>query len=125
MNPRILLFAFLLIGPQVAQADYVDVITNKLTGDCTMEKYLATVDDFRGVMTAQGYSYTVEVLVPVTGSDLSSVFWVGRTKDLATFGAEYSKWLTALGKSGSPESKANASLNECATNVSRSGALTQ
>lgn len=126
MNPRNLLFAFLLIvGPQAAQADYVDVITNKLSADCTMEKYLANVEEFRGVMTSQGYTYTVEILAPVTSADLSNVFWVGRTKDLATFGAEYTKWLTALEQAGSPEAKVNAKLNKCSTNVSRSGALTQ
>ena len=126
MNPRILLFALLLIvGPQTAQADYVDVITNKMSADCTMEQYLASVEEFRGVMTSQGYTYTVEILAPVTGADLSSVFWVGRTKDFATFGAEYTKWLAALGQEGSPEAKVNAKLNECSMNVSRSGALTQ
>ena len=126
MNPRIPLLALLLIlGPQSVQADYVDVITNKMTGDCSMEKYLAAVEEFRGVMTSEGYSYTVEILAPVSGPDLNSVFWVGRTQDFATFGAEYTKWLTALGKSGSPESKVNAKLNKCAMNVSRSGAMTQ
>jgi hypothetical protein len=126
MNPRILFGALLLIvGPQVAKADYVDVITNKLTTSCTMEQYLSTVQEFRGVMTSQGYTYTVEILAPVTSPDLNNVFWVGRTKDLATFGVEYTKWLNALGKAGSPEAKVNAKLNKCATNVSRSGALTQ
>ena len=126
MNPRILLGAVLLLaGPQVASADYVDVITNKLSSDCTMVKYMATVEEFRGVMTAQGYTYTVEILVPVESSDLSNVFWVGRTADFATFGAEYTKWLAALGKSGSPEAKVNANMNKCATSQSRSGSLTQ
>jgi len=126
MNPRIALFALLVIlGPRAAQADYVDVITNKMTGDCTMEQYLATVDEFRGVMTSEGYAYTVEILAPVTGPDLSNVFWVGRVKDLATFGAEYTKWLKALEQAKSPESRVNAKLNKCATNVSRSGAITQ
>ena len=126
MNPRILLSAVLLMAaPQAASADYVDVITNKMNPDCTMEKYLAAVEEFRGVMTAQGYTYTVEILVPIEGSDLSSVFWVGRTADFATFGAEYTKWLAALDDSRSPEAKVNAKLNKCATNVSRSGSLTQ
>ena len=62
---------------------------------------------------------------PVTGDDLSVIFWVGRTKDLATFGAEYTKWLAALDKPGSPEAKVNEKLNQCSTNQSRSGLLTQ
>lgn len=126
MNRRILLIALLsIVGPQTAQAEYVDVITNKMSDDCTMEQYLASVEEFRGVMTSQGYTYTVEILAPVTSPDLTNVFWVGRTKDLATFGAEYTKWLTALENAGSPEAKVNAKLNKCSTNVSRSGALTQ
>ena len=111
--------------PQSAQADYVDVITNKMTGECTLEKYLAAVEEFRGVMTSEGYAYTVEIMVPVAGPDLSDVYWVGRTKDFATFGAEYTKWLAALENAKSPESKVNQKLNKCSTNVSRSGALTQ
>jgi hypothetical protein len=126
MTSRLLLSAaILLAGSQAANADYVDVITNEMNPDCTMEQYLETVEEFRGVMTAQGYTYTVEILVPVEGENLSSVYWVGRTADFATFGAEYTKWLAGIAKSGSPEAKMNAKLNKCATNLSRSGSLTQ
>jgi hypothetical protein len=126
MKPRALILALSLfvVAPSV-QADYIDVITNKMTGDCTMEKYLATVEEFRGVMSSEGYTYSVEIMTPMTGPDLSQIFWVGRTKDFATFGSNYTKWLTALEKSNSPESKVNAKLNKCSTNLSRSGALTQ
>ena len=126
MNSRIPLLALLLLAaPLGANADYVDVITDKLSPDCTMEKYLINVEEFRGVMKAEGYTYRVEIMAPVTGDDLNVVFWVGRTKDLATFGAEYTKWLAALDKPGSPEAKMNEKLNQCSTNLSRSGLLTQ
>jgi len=115
----------LLAAPQAANADYIDVITNEISSDCTLENYLADVEAFRGVMTAQGYTYTVEIMAPVTGEELDVIFWVGRTKDFATFGAEYTKWLAALDKPGSPEAKVNEKLNKCATNLSRSGLLTQ
>ena len=125
MKARIPLFAlFLMLGPVSAQADYIDVITNQLTGSCTLEKYLEVVEEFRGVMTSEGYSYTVEIMTPVSGPDLSHVYWVGRTKDFATFGTEFTKWLAALEKSGSPESKVNAKLNKCAANLTRTGAMT-
>ena len=121
-----LISAFLwVLASQAAHADYVDVITNKMTGECTMEKYLAAVEEFRGVMSSEGYTYTVEIMVPVSGPNLSDVYWVGRTQDFATFGAEYTKWLAALGNAKSPESKVNAKLNECASNLNRSGAMTQ
>jgi hypothetical protein len=126
MRFRIPLVALLLlVVPQVSKADYIDVITDKLNPDCTMEKYLANIAEFRSVMTAQGYTYTVEIMAPVTGDDLGVVFWVGRTKDFATFAAEYSKWLAALETAGSPEAKLNEKLTRCSTNLSRSGLLTQ
>lgn len=126
MDFRIPLVALLLLAaPHAANADYIDVITNDLNPDCTMDQYLANVEAFRGVMTAQGYTYTVEIMAPITGEALDVIFWVGRTKDFATFGAEYTKWLAALEKPGSPESKVNEKLNQCSTNVSRSGLLTQ
>lgn len=126
MHSRIALTAlFLIFGAQAAQADYVDVIVNEMSPDCSMDTYLANIEEFRGVMSAQGYTYTVETLVPVMGDDLSLVYWVGRTKDFATFGAEYTKWLAALDNAGSPEAKVNAKMNKCSTNVSRSGSMTQ
>jgi hypothetical protein len=126
MRFRTLLLALpLALLAQAAQADYVDVIVNKMNPDCTMETYLGTVEEFRGVMTSQGYTYALEILAPVMGPDLGVVYWVGRTKDFATFGAEYTKWLAALENAGSPEAKVNARLNQCTTNVSRSGSLTQ
>ena len=119
-----LLALSLLIAPTMASADYLDVITNSLNDGCSMEQYGKIVDEFRGVMTLQGYSYTVEIVVPFIGDQLDGVFWVGRTKDFATFGAESDRWAKALLNSKSPESKINKKLNGCATNVSRSGSRT-
>ncbi len=119
-----LLALSLLIAPTVASADYLDVITNSLNDGCSMEEYGKVVEEFRGVMTSQGYSYTVEIVVPFIGDQLDGVFWVGRTKDFATFGSESDRWEKALMNSKSPESKINKKLNDCATNVSRSGSRT-
>ena len=126
MSIRTILVAFaVFVAPQVAAADYVDAITNKLNDGCTMEKYMKTVEEFHGVMKSQGYTYRAEIMVPVTSQQLDVVYWVGRTTDMATFGAEYSKWLKALENPSSPESKVNAKLTACSTNVNRSGLLTQ
>ncbi len=114
----------LLVAPAMASADYLDVITNSLNDGCSMEKYGKVVEEFRGVMTSQGYSYTVEIVIPYIGNQLDQIFWVGRTKDLATFGSESDRWEKALMKSESPESKINKKLNDCTTNVSRSGSRT-
>ena len=109
--------------PIAATAQYLDVIGNGLNDGCSLEKYLGVVEDFRGVMKSQGYSYTVEIAQPHTGDNLNTIWWIGRVKDLATFGEEYSRWEKALTDSGSPESKVNAKLNDCASNISRNGML--
>ncbi len=75
-------------------------------------------------MTSQGYSYTVEIAIPFIGNQLDRIFWVGRTKDLATFALETAQWNEALKNSRSPESKINKKLNGCTTNLSRSGSQT-
>jgi hypothetical protein len=121
---RATLLAFALAAaPLAASAQYIDAIGNRLNDGCDLDKYLAVVEEFRGVMTSQGYSYTVEIAQPLTGDDLTMIWWVGRTKDLATYGTEYSKWEAALQNPSSPEAKVSAKLTACSTNVSRSGSL--
>jgi hypothetical protein len=112
----------ILTAPLAANAQYIDAISNKLIGTCTLDQYLGVIEEFRGVMKSEGYSYTVEIMQPLTG-DLGVIWWVGRTKDLATYGTEYTRWETALGTAGSPEAKVSAKLNACAENVSRQGSL--
>jgi hypothetical protein len=119
-----LLTLSLVIAPTMASADYLDVITNRLNDGCSIEKYAKVVDEFRGVMKSEGYSYTVELVVPFIGDQLDAIFFVGRTKDLTTFGAENDRWTKALTNSKSPEAKINEKMNECATNVSRTGSTT-
>ncbi len=119
-----LLALALLIAPTMASADYLDVITNSLNDGCSMEEYGKVVEEFRGVMTSEGYSYTVEIVLPFIGDQLDAIFWVGRTKDFATFASETARWEKALTNSMSPESKINMKLNDCATNVSRTGSRT-
>jgi hypothetical protein len=112
----------ILTAPLAASAQYIDAISNKLIGTCTLDQYLGVIEEFRGVMKSEGYTYTVEIMQPLTG-DLGVVWWVGRTKDLATYGTEYTRWETALGTAGSPEAKVNAKLDACAENVTRQGSL--
>ena len=119
-----LVFAMLLT-PLVAKADYLDVITNRLTAGCSLDKYLGVVEEFRGVMKSQGYKYTVEIAPPFIGSDLSVVYWVGREPNFATFGQESDRWETAIAKPGTPEATVSAKLNACSENVSRSGSRTR
>jgi len=115
----------MLLSPLVAHADYLDVITSKLTAGCSLDKYLAVVEEFRGVMRTQGYKYTVEIAPPFIGPDLSVVYWVGRAPNFASFGAESDRWEAAIAKPGTPEAKISEKLNACSENVSRSGSRTR
>lgn len=120
---RIALLAIaILAAPLTASAQYIDAISNKLIGGCTLDQYLEAVEGFRAVMKSEGYAYTVEIAQPLTG-DLSVIWWVGRTPDLTTYGKEYTRWEAALANAGSPEAKASAKLNACAENVSRQGSI--
>jgi hypothetical protein len=117
-----LLAIVFLAAPLAANAQYVDAISNKLIGGCTLDQYLVAVGEFRGVMKSEGYGYTVEIMQPLTG-ELGAIWWVGRTADLATYAADYTRWEKALANAGSPEAKVNAKLDACAENVSRQGSL--
>lgn len=120
-----LLASAMLLTPLVAHADYLDVITSRLTTGCSLDKYLAVVEEFRGVMKTQGYKYTVEIAPPFIGSDLSVVYWVGREPNFATFGQESDRWEAAIAKPGTPEATVSEKLNACSANVSRSGSRTR
>lgn len=125
MKLLISVLSFCLMTPAIAGADYLDVITNKLNDGCSLADYQKVVEEFRGVMKSEGYDYTVEIAVPLIGPDLDAVFWVGRTKDLATFGTGNQRWTKALANPKSAEAKVSAKLGKCAENVSRTGSLTQ
>ena len=114
----------MLLAPLAAHADYLDVITTKLNAGCSLEKYRDIVQEFRGVMTAQKYKYTVEIAVPFIGSDLDLVYWVGREPNAATFGQETDRWNAAIAKPETPEAKVNAKIAECGVNQSRSASTT-
>ena len=120
-----LLALALLLTPLAAHADYLDVITNKLRDGCTLDKYLGVVEEFRGVMKSQGYKYTVEIVPPFIGDDLTVIYWVGREPSFATFGEESDRWEAAIAKPGTPEAKINEKLDACTENVSRSGSRTR
>jgi hypothetical protein len=121
----ILLSIAILLVSGVSHADYLDVITTRLTPDCPLEKYMDVVEEFRGVITQQGYKYRVEIAVPFTNDELDVVYWLGREPDFATLGAENDRWEAAIAKGGTPEAGMSEKLNACGVNVSRSGHRTR
>jgi hypothetical protein len=125
MKLLISLVSICLFAPVVASADYLDVIATKLKDNCSLAEYNKVIEEFRGVMTSEKYSYSVEIAVPFTGPELDVVYWIGRTKDIATFGVENGRWDQALANAKSPEAKVNAKLEKCSVNVRRTGSTTQ
>jgi hypothetical protein len=125
MKLLISIVSICLFAPAVASADYLDVIATKLKDGCSLADYNNVVEEFRGVMTSEKYSYSVEIAVPFTGPELDVVYWIGRTKDIATFGMENGRWDQALRNAKSPEAKINAKLEKCSINLRRTGSTTQ
>jgi hypothetical protein len=115
------ILALLLAGlPLVASADYVDVIEFKLNQGCQLETQLQVARDFNNEWGAR-YGYKAEILAPLETHRLSSFYWVGRTKDAATFGKAWDTWRS---ESRDPNSVAGRLLSRytaCATGVARRG----
>ena len=125
MRTRVAILALsLLMAPQVARADYLDVITVRL-GNCSLDKYMQIVEDFREVMKQQNYEYSVEIGVPVMNEQLDVVYWIGRAPDFEAFGRGFSRWEREIVKRGTPEAKLDSRLEKCGENVSRTGHFTR
>jgi hypothetical protein len=115
-----LLLLSVLALPMAAQADYVDVIGSRMTGACSMTKYLQIVKDFNeqwGVPRG----YKVEILMPQQSEDVTTFYWVGRISSAEAFGKGLDAWSAAQSDPESLPSKLMARFRECATNVSRAG----
>lgn len=115
-----ILAIILLTVPMVAAADYVDVIEYKLNDGCTFEKELQITKDFNAQWGAKN-GYKAELLRPVQSHDLVALYWVGRTKDAASFGKAWDSWRNELADPNSVAGKLAARFQACGTNVSRSG----
>ena len=89
-----LIALFVLAFPMAAQADYVDVIASKMTGACTMAKYLQIVKDFNE-QWGKSHNYRVEILVPQQSADVQTFYWVGRAANAEAFGKGLDEWNAA------------------------------
>lgn len=108
----------LLALPFGATADHIDVIEFKLNDGCSFAKYLEIVKDFNSQFGAK-HGYKAEVFSPIQSNNMTSLFWVGRTKDTTTFGKGWDTWRTNLNDPNSVESKLWARFLACSTNLSR------
>jgi len=118
-----LMLALALMFPLASQADYVDVIAFKMTGACSMAKYLQIVKDFNEQWAAT-YGYKVQILVPQQSQDVQTLYWVGRIANAEAFGKGLDAWTAAQSDANSLPAKLMARLRECSVNQGRAGYLT-
>ncbi len=107
----------MLACPLIAKADYVDVIELKLKEGCTMTKYADIVKDFNTLYEPKGYK--AEIMSPFYSSNLESFIWVGRTKDIETFGKGSNAYGNAAADPNSAEGKLAARFRDCSTSIAR------
>ena len=113
----------MLLFSGAAFSDHVDVIEFTLNEGCSKEQYLEIVYDFREEWGSKN-GYETEILFPLQSNNMTSIFWVGRSANAATFGAAYDKWSTELADSDSTAAKLNERFGDCSTSIGRRGYLT-
>ena len=118
-----LMLLFVLAFPMAAQADYLDVIGGKMTGACSMAKYLQIVKDFNE-QWGKSYGYKVEILIPQHSEDVHTFYWVGRVANAESFGKGLDAWNAAQSDPNSLPSKLMARFRECTVNQSRASFMT-
>ncbi len=115
------LMLMVLLGlPMASIADHLDVIEIQLKEGCTFAEYLEIKEDFNEKWASK-HGYRAEVLMPIQSKNLVSFYWVGRTKDAATFGKAWDVWRNALADPDSTPAKLWARFEACSTNMSRRG----
>ena len=82
-----------------------------------MTKYMDIAKDFNALYGPKGY--TTEILSPIYGTSLDSMIWVGRTKDMESFGKGAKAYGDAVADANSAEGKIAARFRECTTSVAR------
>jgi hypothetical protein len=114
---------FVLAFPMASQADYLDVIGIKMTGACSMAKYVQAVKDFNE-QWGKSHGYRSEILAPIQSEDVKVFYWVGRTTSAETFGRGLDEWNQGLNDPNSLSAKLMARFAECTTIISRSSYAT-
>ena len=117
---RKLFFVAILMLPTSLLADHIDVIEGQLNEGCSQQKYLAIVADFNEKW-GKNNGYQTEILFPIQSNNMTSMFWVGRSANTATFGAAYDKWTEDLADPDSVASGLMERFNECSTTLGRRG----
>jgi hypothetical protein len=114
-----MILALLLCLPMAASAEYMDVIKFELSEGCSFDEYMEIVNDFN--KWGGDYGYSASVAMPLQNENLTSMFWLGTTKDAATFGKAWDTWRDALSDPDSTEAKLWSRFQACSVNLGRWG----
>lgn len=113
-----LAIAALLFIPMTASAEYMEVLEQEFKEGCTVTKYQVIIDDFNE--WAKDYGYQAKIASPLYSDKFSgTVYWIGTSKDGATFGAAYDAWLVGLKDPKSTPAKLDARFAKCTKLKSR------
>lgn len=114
-----IILATLLFVPIGVSAEHMDVIEFEMLEGCSFDKYIEIVRDFND--WGADYGYNAKVAVPLQSDDLTSYYWLGTSKDAATFGKAWDAWRDDLGDSESAPARLWARFQECTRNLGRWG----
>ena len=111
--------AFIMFLPLSVSAEHMDVIEFEMLEGCSFDKYMEIVEDFND--WGKGYGYNAKIAVALQSNNLTSYYWLGTSKNAATFGKAWDAWRDALGDSESTPAKLWARFQECTVNLGRRG----
>lgn len=100
-----------------ASADHMDVIEMEFINGCNVAKLMPIVADFND--WGKAYGYSAEIASPLQSGNLTSFFWLGTSKDAASFGAAWDAWRDAQADSKSVPAKLQARFDDCTKNLAR------
>ena len=114
------IFALSFLVSMAASAEYMDVLEVQLNEGCSFNEYMEIVNDFNNNW-GEALGYKARVAMPLQNENLVSIYWLGTTKDAATFGKVWDTWRDGLSDSKSKPAKLWERFQECSVNLSRRG----
>lgn len=114
-----LLVSVMLLLPLSVFGAHMDVLEFELKDGCSFSTYMGIVNDFNS--WGKEYGYEAKIAVPLQSEDLTVMYWLGTSADVATFGKAWDTWRDALNDPNSTPAKLSARFTECSDNISRQG----
>lgn len=108
---KILMVAMFCL-PCAAWAGHLDVIASTLKDSCSLDTYLEIVGDFNENW-AKDHGYRAEIAVPLQSHDMSTIFWLGRSENVAAFGAAADAWIEEVQDPESVAGQLDARFGDC------------